>query len=369
MIWSVLLIILITLLSLTLVLLSLILLPPITFGATASLRPEKKMALIEGSWFHPIIVSFSFDVVTQDVTVAIFGRKLFKRKNRDSKKRDSHRGDIKTGTSGSNAEATNADEVVSSVPVREEKLYEHRIKKDESPSGSDQQQNVPSEINEAKPDTISLVSPTSGIQSDDTLGIEKKADGANGNEKITSTQDNYKPSLTDENGKTGESDQSTKRNEVREKSKTVTEKESFLTRLKRNRYLYMIRQDKLLSKLFRWVLRVFKSLFKIIRFDHFHASVKAGIEEPALLGKVYAFYTMTRYTVNVSKGNPIIGFEPVFMKNYLEGEATFRLKTAVIVLLWPGVIALATFPYFTVLWLFWKSRKLKKTSATKKSKK
>jgi hypothetical protein len=278
----------------------------------------------------------------------------------------SYQDDTKTGTFGSNTEVSKKNKVVSSGPVSDEKLYEHRITKDESPSVSDQQLNVPSEINEAKPAAISLENRTEEIQSD-TLGIEKNADEAIGNEKITSTQDNYKPSLTVENGKMGESDKSTNQKEVREKNNAVPEKESFLSRLKRNRYLYMIRQDKLLSKLFRWILRVFKSLFKIIRFDHFHASVKAGIEEPALLGKVYAFYTMTRYTVMVSNGNPVIGFEPVFMKNYLEGEATFRLKTAVIVLLWPGVIALATFPYFTVLWLFWKSRKLKKVSVTKKS--
>ncbi len=41
-------------------------------------------------------------------------------------------------------------------------------------------------------------------------------------------------------------------------------------------------------------MRVLKNLLKIIRFDYFNACHKGRIEEPALLGKIYALYTMAQ---------------------------------------------------------------------------
>jgi hypothetical protein len=353
MIWTVLLVLLISVISLLVILLSLILFPVITFGISAALRPSQKMVLIQGSWLHPRVVTFSFDLLNRKMNLTFLSLKLVRERTFDKKqKRDTSHKDTTVKPPGPASKKVESEIVVSPKLPEVEQSNQHRLRQDREDVRSDEQQKlscIKDETGDSRPEAINdedrarkARETEKSVEETFEVGIEEKVE-AKGEVKVK----------VKEKAKTKE-----KEKEKEKEEKVDEKKEGLFLRLKRNRYFYMIRQDKLFQKLFRWVFRVFKALFRIIHFDHFNTSIKAGIEEPALLGKIYALYTMARSTLNVSNGKPAIEFEPVFMQNCFEGDTAFRLKTSVIVLLWPGVIALTTFPYFTVLWLFWKSRKL-----------
>lgn len=323
MIWDILLIVLICFASLLVILISLILFPVITFGVSAAYRPSQKKILVVGSWLHPRVVSFSFNPLTKKISATLLGFQLFRKKAADTKKKSD--APVQTDTAGTlmpSGDKSEAEIVVSSKLPQDAEIHQSRLKQepgDEEEVKDEEQVEEVVDVDEMKVEREAAVAEKKNKKKEKIRGKEKRSE-KKGNEP----------------------------------------KAGFFEKLKRNRYIYMIRQDKMFQKLFRWLMRVLKNLLKIIRFDHFNAAVKAGIEEPALLGKIYALYTMVRSTAIVTRGKPALSFEPVFMKNCLEGDTTFTLKTSVLMLLWPGIVALMTFPYFTVLWLFWKSRKLRK---------
>ncbi|HEX2957456.1 MAG TPA: hypothetical protein VHO70_11530 [Chitinispirillaceae bacterium] len=320
MIWTILLILFITVLSLILIAGALILFPTVTFGIYAVLRPDNKRVQIEGSWFHPRIVKFTVNVFNQEFTLTFLGHRLFGSKAGSKPQ------------AGKSEKVPESEETTSAKPGKtvEEGVFE-------AGSGASEKEfrhasDVPSPVHDS----------TAAMKKNSADTINKKTHTGERRDKNKN-----------------QSERAENKNQDDREPEVKPVKASFFSRLKKNRYFFIIRQRNLQKKLFRWIYRIFKSLFRIIRFHHFDASVKAGIEEPALLGNIYAFYMMTRYTVNVSGGEPIIKFEPVFMKNWFEGEGRFSLQTSVISLIWPAFIAVTSFPYITVLWLFWKSRKLK----------
>lgn len=369
MIWDILLILLICFASLLVILVSLILFPVVTFGVSAVYRSSQKKILLHGSWLHPRVVSFSFDLLNKRKGVTLLGFQLFRKKAADRKKESDV--PVQTGTAGDTAgtampsgEKGEAEIVVSSKPPQEAATSEYRPKQEPGGEGKVEFEIKQEEVDaEVKPEVeVNKAEEAFEIMPEAEVETKPQVEA----EVVMKPEEEFKPQ--DEIMAEKRTAVSEKKNKKKEKKK-VKEKRAeksghepkigFLENMKRNRYIYMLRQDKMIQKLFRWLMRVLKNLLKIIRFHHFNAAVKAGIEEPALLGKIYSVYTMARSTAIVTRGKPALSFEPVFMKNCFEGETAFALKTSVLMLLWPGIVALTTFPYITVLWLFWKSRKLK----------
>jgi hypothetical protein len=357
MIWTILLIVLITVAALFCIVVSLILFPVFTLGIYAVLRPDQKKVQIEGSWLHPGIITFALNPFNQEFTLTFMGRRLF---------------GLKQKTSSVKSEAESQQEPPPARPepgIHQEPASSDKIDEFEVVSSRPEPEvKCESEIHEAEKmgkvedEEKYSIKFEAEVEEERSIKVEAEAEEKNWKK----SKDMSKAKVEEKKSKV----KVKKKVEVKAKNEnTINDnlggegekvKEGFFIRLKKNRYLYMIRQRKLQKKLFRWGFRILRSLFRIIRFNHFDASIKAGIEEPALLGNVYAVYTMTRYTVNVSGGGqPILKFEPVFMKNWFEGEGRFSVKTSVISLMWPAFIAVSSFPYMTVLWLFWKSRKLK----------
>jgi hypothetical protein len=356
MIWTILLIVLITVAALFCIMVSFILFPVFTVGIYAVFRPENKKVQMEGSWLHPRIVTFTLNPISKEFTLTFLGRRLFGSKSKPSSVKSEPVSQSESSPAkpepGTRQVPTNSNEidefeVVSSRPdseVRSESEIHSENQSEEIPplTGNPLENEVDNSFKDReendKEHTTGLDEAMVEVETKTKIEDELKA------EKKTEVEVKIKD----------------KNNKAKDGAEAEKVKDGFLSRLKKNRYLYMIRQRKLQKKLFRWGFTIFRSLFRIIRFNHFDASVKAGIEEPALLGNVYAIYTMTRYTVNISGGGaPILKFEPVFMKNWFEGEGRFSIKASVVSLMWPAFLAVTTFPYITVLWLFWKSRKLK----------
>lgn len=137
-----------------------------------------------------------------------------------------------------------------------------------------------------------------------------------------------------------------------------------MVKLKRNRYVYFAMNRPWRTKVLRWAIRFFRSLFHMIRFDRFVLSLRAGVEDPVVLGTAYGFIEAVTYGFSREK-RPVITLEPLFMQNYFEASGAFRLRTSLLQLSRPFAGAVVTFPFLTTgfLWLRYR-RFVRKTSQT-----
>lgn len=127
-------------------------------------------------------------------------------------------------------------------------------------------------------------------------------------------------------------------------------------RFKKNKYLFFLKEKKLAGKILRWIFRIAKKLLKIVAFKRSYIEAKFGVEDPALLGKIYGYIEAVKYGLNSGK-NFRLEFTPVFMQNYLECRGSVSLRSSLWKFLLPLIVALVTFPYLStlVVWLRYKS--------------
>ena len=119
----------------------------------------------------------------------------------------------------------------------------------------------------------------------------------------------------------------------------------------------IIRDLHLASRLYRWLIRVMRLGFRFVRFDSFRFHAKAGVEDPAELGKIYGWYVSLNNCLFGARKNVDIRFEPLFLQERLEFEGNIGFRTSLARLMFPFAVGLATFPYLK-MYLAW--RRLKK---------
>ncbi|MBN1577125.1 MAG: DUF2953 domain-containing protein [Chitinispirillaceae bacterium] len=136
-------------------------------------------------------------------------------------------------------------------------------------------------------------------------------------------------------------------------------KDNWFKRLQRNRYLFFIGNGAWRAKAVQWILRVARTLFSIVRFDRFQASVRAGVEDPMLTGTIAGLHRAAVYGLTMRQPY-IISFEPVFMTNHFEFSVVLRAGTSLSRLLVPIVVAIVTFPAMHTLWLVWRLYRIEK---------
>lgn len=173
-----------------------------------------------------------------------------------------------------------------------------------------------------------------------------------------------------EEKKTGISE---KKVEIQEPTTETVEKkfgkiDNLIEKIKRNEYLFFLRQKKWREKISRWFIGFLKSFRYMIRWNLFSATIKAGVEDPAVLGKIYGYYEAISNGIDIRNSRFNIMFEPVFMKNCFEGFGEIRIRSSIGNLLAPVGIAIFTFPYLNtfIVWyrLRRRSRKMKDNKKT-----
>lgn len=148
--------------------------------------------------------------------------------------------------------------------------------------------------------------------------------------------------------------------EFETREKISKEKVSFFDTIRRNRVLFFIRCRGWRQKIIRWFFRLMRSVLQILVIKRFELAIKAGIEDPVLVGKAYGIFQAICYGAGLQGNRYKISFEPVFMSNYLEMRGKVGIKSSVGRLLMPAFVALFSFPYLSTLILWWRSRKLKR---------
>jgi hypothetical protein len=110
------------------------------------------------------------------------------------------------------------------------------------------------------------------------------------------------------------------------------------------------------SRAFQWCMRLLSACFRVVRFDHVHINVQAGIEDPAELGKIYGWYAAGSRLLFGGRKNIALRFEPQFMQNRLAFDGSVGLRTSAARVLMPVVVALITFPWLRAF-LVWRRLK------------
>lgn len=130
-------------------------------------------------------------------------------------------------------------------------------------------------------------------------------------------------------------------------------KRGLLLRLRRNRALYLVRQHRLRRKLLRWGGRVMRSFLHLVVIEKLQLRVRADLGDAAVNGMVAGSVdAIGRMMHSGSKVNVAIRFEPCFCGEALECEGEVALRSSVLRLIMPLLVALFTLPvvYGAFIW-------------------
>jgi hypothetical protein len=114
----------------------------------------------------------------------------------------------------------------------------------------------------------------------------------------------------------------------------------------------ILQRYQMASRALRWCLRLLSLSARSVRLDHVRINVKAGLKDPADLGKIYGWYAAGNRLLFGGRKNIMLGFEPQFMRNSLALNGSVGLQTSVARVLMPLVIGLLTFPWLRAFFVW-----------------
>lgn len=164
---------------------------------------------------------------------------------------------------------------------------------------------------------------------------------------------------------------SSEKPEIQSKTTESVEKnagkmDNFIGKLKKGKFLFYLKQSVWIKKIIKWLSRVIRSFGYMINFNYLTAYIRAGIEDPVILGKIYGYYNAISNGLDIKNSRCRLLFEPVFMENYFEGNGEIKLRSSVRNLLLPIGTAIFTFPYLSTLILWWRIKHINKNKGNEK---
>jgi hypothetical protein len=114
----------------------------------------------------------------------------------------------------------------------------------------------------------------------------------------------------------------------------------------------ILQRHNMASRTFRWCMRLLSMSLRVVRFDHVRINIKAGIEDPAELGKIYGWYAAGNRLLFAGRKNITLRFEPQFMQNRLAFDGSVGLRTSAARVLMPVAVALVTFPWLRAFFIW-----------------
>jgi hypothetical protein len=129
-------------------------------------------------------------------------------------------------------------------------------------------------------------------------------------------------------------------------------------RIRQHRATFFLKQRRWIGKLLRWALRVLRSLLLLIAFERCRVAVKAGTGDHAVTGLVNGAYWGLWGSLRSTRLRGVqVAFEPDFGRvPMLHWQGAVRLRTSVGRLVWPLMVAVGSFPYFSSF-LVWRRMK------------
>jgi len=140
--------------------------------------------------------------------------------------------------------------------------------------------------------------------------------------------------------------------ETHEESEFQEEQASIFSKIKRSvekikkSKAYQFLSDAVLRKKVKsWLGRCLKSTMRVIVFSRLKIWAKAGLKDPAALGKLCGYFSAARSALSLRKRKVDMTLEPLFMKEVLEFEIELKGGTSLFRAISCSLIALVTFPY------------------------
>ena len=223
----------IVLLSAAVLFLLIVLVSPFTLRTDFSVEPQASSGTLFFSWMHPVIVRMKFDISPRSLELRIFGRRFHLSSTLGRDRAPKETTEPPSSTPGSGPEKMAAEQAAPASP-RETVApdsYSDKVRPSESEP-----------VKREEPQR-------SGLES-----------GAS-----TKTEDPASPARK-------------RPGEVFEKMRNIWKKITAS--------YSVLRRYRALSKAYRWSMRILSLLFSLVRFDHFRLYARAGMDDPAVLGRV-----------------------------------------------------------------------------------
>jgi len=334
MIWTILGIITLSIITILVIISGLLLFSPVRLTAKFAFNESRKGASLYATWLHPRIVSITYDSKKKSVRIALLGRRL----GGSSKKKSSKDSDeppktpMKSETGGETAYISTPSQ--SSVEEYHEESSIHRFT---PPSYKE----TPGEENH-EPDVF------------DSNEVVQDVPPPPPSSPPPSPPE--PPNASPEGDTPKAPDGGSENNKKKKKKK----KPNIIQKIKQSEVFFLLQQKKWRKKVVKWLWRVIKSIFRIIYCHIFRLDVRAGIEDPAQVGRVYGWLNAIENTITPNSNKVALSFSPVFLENHLEFDGRLGITTSGARLIGPVLVAVFTFPYLSSGILWWRLRKRKK---------
>ncbi len=153
--------------------------------------------------------------------------------------------------------------------------------------------------------------------------------------------------------------------EQKEKIERLTDKITRIkNRINRQPAVFFLKQEKLRYRVWRWIVRILKSILRIIAIRRLLVRTELVFTDPALGGKLFGYCESIRHAAALYSKKINLYFRPLFIQGDTRIEIDFRATTSLWKIGYPLLVAVVTLPYMTfgiALWRFyWLNRQQKK---------
>jgi hypothetical protein len=173
-------------------------------------------------------------------------------------------------------------------------------------------------------------------------------------EPVTSAEPQIEEKVEDEGQKEAQIEQPI----IETVEKKPDKMDNLIGRIKKSRIIFFLSHKNWRQKMLSWLLRFFKTFRHLVHFECFKADIRAGIEDPAILGKIFGYYQAFSNALQLKEYGFDLCFEPLFMENHFEVDGAVKIKSSIGSLLAPFGVAFLTFPYISTFFL-WRRYKRK----------
>jgi hypothetical protein len=125
-----------------------------------------------------------------------------------------------------------------------------------------------------------------------------------------------------------------------------------------SRAVYFLRQHSLMLKLLRWTRRWLACMLQLFKVRSFSCAIRAGLGEPSETGRLFGYWKGLENALSLGahKHRRLV-IEPAFNEECFEFQGALSLQTSLMRFAALAFVMIATFPYFSTLVVWRKSRK------------
>jgi len=124
--------------------------------------------------------------------------------------------------------------------------------------------------------------------------------------------------------------------------------------------VFFIRDRSLREKTLRWILRVLKSIFTVVKIRRCNAMVAYAFDDPSVGGKMFGYIEGVRNAMGAYSKEINFRYVPHFKNEENEFDGDLKVETSLCRLSFPLVLGVLTLPYYTFGMTWWRYRSVMK---------